>query len=361
MSKSVVNIIDFPVLYNVLFEVKDFLNFEVVNYENEDVFLEKIEKENSIKNYTIVTKKFLNNKNINQKNIIYLDNAPINFISLIDKINTNLLKQRFSFQSNINIKNYSLNLNSRVISRNENELKLTEREIEIIIFLKNSNSPQNIENLQKKVWGHNSDLETHTVETHIYRLRKKIRSNFADENFNLFGRVQRTFGKVRASLRTNFNYSKINQFIQNQRSINEGFTQVYTPEIRTNFRVAPNISLQYRYSISNNIQGTRETKFITKAPSIDFDAYIIEKFTFKTNYSYNIQEQVGGESQSFQLWDFSLAYRKDKDAKWEYELKASNILNISSRIQNSANSVSVLNSSTFIQPRFLTFRIIYKL
>ena len=195
----------------------------------------------------------------------------------------------------------------------------------------------------------------------VIRTSSYFNSNFADENFNLFGRVQRTFGKVRASLRTNFNYSKINQFIQNQRSINEGFTQVYTPEIRTNFRVAPNISLQYRYSISNNIQGTRETKFITKAPSIDFDAYIIEKFTFKTNYSYNIKEQVGGESQSFQLWDFSLAYRKDKDAKWEYELKASNILNISSRIQNSANSVSVLNSSTFIQPRFLTFRIIYKL
>ena len=195
----------------------------------------------------------------------------------------------------------------------------------------------------------------------VIRTSSYFNSNFADENFNLFGRVQRTFGKVRASLRTNFNYSKINQFIQKQRSINEGFTQVYTPEIRTNFRVAPNISLQYRYSISNNIQGTRETKFITKAPSIDFDAYIIEKFTFKTNYSYNIQEQVGGESQSFQLWDFSLAYRKDKDAKWEYELKASNILNISSQIQNSANSVSVLNSSTFIQPRFLTFRIIYKL
>ena len=195
----------------------------------------------------------------------------------------------------------------------------------------------------------------------VIRTSSYFNSNFADENFNLFGRIQRTFGKVRASIRTYFNYSKINQFIQNQRSINEGFTQVYTPEIRTNFRVAPNISLQYRYSISNNLQGTRETKFITKAPSIDFDAYIIEKFTLKTNYSYNIQDQVGGKSQSFQLWDFSLAYRKDKDAKWEYELKASNILNISSQIQNSANSVSVFNSSTFIQPRFVTFRVIYKL
>jgi len=183
MSKSVVNIIDFPVLYNVLFEVKDFLNFEVVNYENENVFLEKIEKENSIKNYTIVTKKFLNNKNINQKSIIYLDNTPINFISLIDKINTNLLKQRFSFQSNINIKNYTLNLNSRVISRNENELKLTEREIEIILFLNDKKKPQNINILQKEVWSYVTDLETHTVETHIYRLRKKIGDKFNDNNF----------------------------------------------------------------------------------------------------------------------------------------------------------------------------------
>ena len=183
MSKSFVNIIDFPVLYNVLFEVKDFLNFEVVNYENENVFLEKIEKENSIKNYTIVTKKFLNNKNINQKSIIYLDNIPINFISLIDKINTNLLKQRFSFQSNINIKNYTLNLNSRVISRNENELKLTEREIEIILFLNDKKKPQNVNILQKEVWSYVTDLETHTVETHIYRLRKKIGDKFNDNNF----------------------------------------------------------------------------------------------------------------------------------------------------------------------------------
>ena len=183
MSKSVVNIIDFPVLYNVLFEVKDFLNFEVINYENENVFLEKIEKENSIKNYTIVTKKFLNNKSIDQKSIIYLDNTPINFILLIDKINTNLLKQRFSFQSNINIKNYNLNLNSRVISRNENELKLTEREIEIILFLNDKEKPQNINILQKEVWSYATDLETHTVETHIYRLRKKISDKFNDNNF----------------------------------------------------------------------------------------------------------------------------------------------------------------------------------
>ena len=185
MSKSFVNIIDFPVLYNVLFEVKDFLNFEVINYENENAFLEKIKKESSIKNCTIVTKNLLNIKNINEKNIIHLDNMPINFTLLIDKINTNLLRQKFSFQSNINIKDYSLNLNSRVISNKKNELKLTEREIEIILFLKDKKKPQNINILQKEVWSYVTDLETHTVETHIYRLRKKISDKFNDNNFIL--------------------------------------------------------------------------------------------------------------------------------------------------------------------------------
>ena len=183
MSKSVVNIIDFPVLYNVLFEVKEFLNFEVVNHESINVFLEKIQKDSSTKNSIIVTKNFLNHKDINQKSIIHLDNKPINFLSLIDRVNTNLLKQKYSFQSSINIKDYTLNLNSRVISQKKNELKLTEREIDIILFLKDQKKPQNINILQKEVWSYSENLETHTVETHVYRLRKKISDTFKDENF----------------------------------------------------------------------------------------------------------------------------------------------------------------------------------
>ncbi|MBC8298531.1 MAG: response regulator transcription factor [Pelagibacterales bacterium] len=183
MSKSVVNIIDFPVLYNVLFEVKEFLNFEVVNHESINVFLEKIQKDSSTKNSIIVTKNFLNHKDINQKSIIHLDNKPINFLSLIDRVNTNLLKQKYSFQSSINIKDYTLNLNSRVISQKKKALKLTEREIDIILFLKDQKKPQNINILQKEVWSYAENLETHTVETHVYRLRKKISDTFKDENF----------------------------------------------------------------------------------------------------------------------------------------------------------------------------------
>ena len=62
-------------------------------------------------------------------------------------------------------------------------LDLTEREANIIVFLNNSKKPVKISKLQTEVWGHNSKLETHTVETHIYRLRKKINDVFEDKNF----------------------------------------------------------------------------------------------------------------------------------------------------------------------------------
>ncbi|GAB5399896.1 MAG: carboxypeptidase-like regulatory domain-containing protein [Aureisphaera sp.] len=195
----------------------------------------------------------------------------------------------------------------------------------------------------------------------VIRTSTFFNSNFADENVNVFGRVQRTFGKIRASLNASFNYSKINQFIQGQRSLNEGYTQTYTPGIRTNFKIAPNVSFRYRYSVTNNNQGSRETKFVTNAPSVEFDAYIWKRVTLRSNYSYTNQDLGNGESQSFQNWDATLSYRKNRDAKWEYEIRATNILNIDSQVRNSANNISVLTSETFIQPRFLTVKLIYTL
>lgn len=195
----------------------------------------------------------------------------------------------------------------------------------------------------------------------VIRTSTFFNSNFADENVSVFGRVQRTFGKIRAELNTRFNYSKINQFIQGQQSVNEGYTQTYTPGLRTNFKIAPNVSLRYRYSVTNNNQGGNETTFITNAPSIDFDAYIWKAVTFRTNYTYTNQELGNGSSQSFSNWDATLGYRKDRDAKWEYEIRASNILDIDSQVRNSANNLSVFTSETFIQPRFLTFRLVYTL
>ncbi|SFR36892.1 CarboxypepD_reg-like domain-containing protein [Robiginitalea myxolifaciens] len=200
-----------------------------------------------------------------------------------------------------------------------------------------------------------------TTFENVIRTSTFFNSPFADENASVFGRIQRTFGKVRASLNASFNYSKINQFIQGQRSLNEGFTQTYTPGLRTNFKVAPNVSLRYRYSVTQNDQGGRETTFTTQSPSIDFDAYIWKAVTVRSNYAYTRQDLGDGESQSFQTWDASIAYRKDRDAKWEFEVQATNILDIDAQVRNSANNISVFSSETFIQPRFLTFRVIYSL
>ncbi|MGC6478776.1 MAG: carboxypeptidase-like regulatory domain-containing protein [Flavobacteriaceae bacterium] len=194
----------------------------------------------------------------------------------------------------------------------------------------------------------------------VIRTSSFFNSNFADENFNAFGRIQKTLGKVRASMNTAFNYSRINQFIQGQQSLNEGFTQTYTPGVRTNFKVAPNVNLRYRYSIVNNNQGERKTTFYVQSPSIEFDAYIWEKITLVSDYSYTAQD-FGDTSQSFQSWNASLAYRKDKDAKWEWEIKATNILNIDTQVRNNANNISVFSAQTFVQPRFVTIRAVYSL
>ena len=89
-----------------------------------------------------------------------------------------MLKQKYNDQSKVLVGKYKIDINSREISYEDKKLKLTEREIDIILFLKNMKNSQSIENLQREVWGHNSNLETHTVETHIYRLRKKIKNIF---------------------------------------------------------------------------------------------------------------------------------------------------------------------------------------
>ena len=88
-----------------------------------------------------------------------------------------MLREKFSYQSDIAIGKYKLNLNSKEISKNNITIDLTEREMNLILFLKQKSDPVKIDELQKEVWEYGSDLETHTVETHIYRLRKKLKKN----------------------------------------------------------------------------------------------------------------------------------------------------------------------------------------
>ena len=189
MSKHVVNFVHLTVLHNILNEIKNLLSFDIQNYPTEDDFLKELNKNNSLSKSTIITNSKVKFKsasvNIDKRNILVFDNFPIQLNKLIDKINIHLIKQKYDHQSKIKIKDYNLNFNSRIISKNDNELKLTEREIDIILFLKNQTEPKTVDILQKEIWHYSSDLETHTVETHIYRLRKKIKDQFNDQNFIL--------------------------------------------------------------------------------------------------------------------------------------------------------------------------------
>jgi DNA-binding response OmpR family regulator len=188
MINQFVSIVEFPLLYNILKEIEDLFNFNINNYNNSSDFIKEVDKNNTecLNSIIILEKKnnlLSSHIQINESAIVIIDSLPLKIEKFIDIINTQLIKQKYNFQSKLNIKNYILNLNSRIISSPNKELKLTEKEIDIIMFLNESKIPQSINVLQNKVWGHSFKLETHTVETHIYRLRKKIKDQFNDDNF----------------------------------------------------------------------------------------------------------------------------------------------------------------------------------
>ena len=182
MDKPSINIIEFKELYNILLELDSITNFKINYYNSESEILQLQESKKININYsTIILKK--PSKKINEKNVIVFEELPNRIDKIIDKINIHLIKQKYNLQSNIKIGEYSLDLNSRTIFKNQKKLNLTEREIDILIFLSKQKEPQKIDILQNKVWNYSSNLETHTVETHIYRLRKKIKDTFNDDNF----------------------------------------------------------------------------------------------------------------------------------------------------------------------------------
>ena len=188
-------------------------------------------------------------------------------------------------------------------------------------------------------------------------------SPFADENFSANTRFQRQFGKIRASLSSRINFSKFNQYISdiNNPSSSENFSQTYGATVRTSFKEAPNVELGYNYSLSNNTLGSVESKFYTKAPFIDVDALILKSFTFRSRYTNNSFSNDRAVLNEYEFWDASLAYKKDQDSKWEFELKATNLLNTKSQNQSNTGNISISSTEYFIQPRFITFRLVYDL
>ena len=176
MNNQNLIIFNFKSLYVILKELEEHLNFKILESLNIKNLNDKVKNS---KNYLIIAQKKLNNVS----NQLILDNVPIRISKLIEKINIQSLKLQFNEKSEFRIAKYKIDLNSRELVAANVTLKLTEKETNIIIYLSQSSEPVSIDQLQLDVWGYRSKLETHTVETHIYRLRKEIVKKFNDKNF----------------------------------------------------------------------------------------------------------------------------------------------------------------------------------
>ena len=177
MNSRILIIYEYQILYQVFNEISENLNFEIIQSNEKDLKELNYDQKN---NYLIISEKKIEGV----KNNLILDNLPIKFEKLIEIINIKFLKNKFLDQSNIKIGEYDLDLNSRKISLGDKSLNLTERETNLIIFIKDKKNVT-VKELQKKVWDYSPDLDTHTVETHIYRLRKKMKETFGNESFIL--------------------------------------------------------------------------------------------------------------------------------------------------------------------------------
>ena len=176
-------ILNSKTLYDILIELKNLLNFNILQMNEKDMNKNTF---NNFENYILLTndlKKIEKNPYIDIAKVLVIDEMPIPIKKLIEKINIFILKESFQIQSKKKIKEYYFDLNDRTIFKKEKKIKLTEKELQLILYLDLKKDPQNITKLQNEIWGYNKDLETHTVETHIYRLRKKIQKEFNDEQF----------------------------------------------------------------------------------------------------------------------------------------------------------------------------------
>ena len=176
MSIQNLIIYKFSSLYHILEEIGLDLNFNIFFANSENSLNEQA---SNLNNYLVIS----NRNHLDINNQFILDQIPIDIFKLIEKINIEFLKIQFNSQSKVKVNNYIIDLNSREMSTNNKKLKLTEKEINTVTYLSKSNKPVSINELQEKVWSYQSDMETHTVETHIYRLRKKILKTFNDNGF----------------------------------------------------------------------------------------------------------------------------------------------------------------------------------
>ena len=177
--------------YSTLSELKPFFKFNPVNKKNSSDFDVILFHEDTLNNKDDI--KIVSNSDsikifasFKKKSFISFDaflQLPTSLKEINAVVESAAAKNVFSKNSSIEIKKYLLNKNEKKLSKNENEIILTEKEIQLLELFLNSKEPISKDKILLNVWNYSSEADTHTVETHIYRLRKKINDKFSDENF----------------------------------------------------------------------------------------------------------------------------------------------------------------------------------
>jgi len=187
MINRKVFLINFQSLYIILNEISDLIHYEFIEINKNDFTKLENNKTETIEGYIFIVQNeniIKNSKILLKNNYLVLNKTPIQLIKFIEKLNILFLNINYKNNSNIYINDYVINTNNKTIFKNNLSLKLTEKELKLLKFLNlKKNYPQNIQSLENEIWKYTQDLETHTVETHIYRLRKKIEKKFLDYNF----------------------------------------------------------------------------------------------------------------------------------------------------------------------------------
>lgn len=130
------------------------------------------------------SKKNENFKTIKKDNVLssFLE-LPVNYQDLEKIIKLAILKFKFLFQSKVEIGKYNLDKNERTISYGKKSAKLTERELDIILYLSGKKEGATKQEIMKDIWSHGEEIDSHTYETHLYRLRQKLQSKLSDKKF----------------------------------------------------------------------------------------------------------------------------------------------------------------------------------
>lgn len=190
-----------------------------------------------------------------------------------------------------------------------------------------------------------------------------INSPSDNENFNASLFAGKRIGKIQTRLGGSYNYNKSFQFINSDENTNINSSYSFSTRVGTNFTKAPNVTLSYNVSFSDQENSARpqDVKSVRHRPSLDFDAYLWNSVTLTSDFSYNEQRQNGEITNTFSIWNAKLAYRKNRDAKWEYELVGNNLLATGSQANVNQSIVAFTLNETFILPRFISLRLRYQL